>query len=156
MEIVKKYKNYTVVLFYTVITVLVAAGCNTDDLELSDPNGANPETFLESETQVISAVNAIYANLQTQGLWGRHMFFMMDNLSHENSGNPQLEADKQQYLAFSFDASHGAIRAYWESCFRGINKANYIISNEERIQGIQAMSQEAKNKYIGEAKIGRA
>ncbi|RNL84930.1 RagB/SusD family nutrient uptake outer membrane protein [Sinomicrobium pectinilyticum] len=156
MEIVKKYKNYTVVLFYTVITVLVAAGCNTDDLELSDPNGANPETFLESETQVISAVNAIYANLQTQGLWGRHMFFMMDNLSHENSGNPQLEADKQQYLAFSFDASHGAIRAYWESCFRGINKANYIISNEQKIQDILGMSQEAKNKSIGEARFLRA
>ncbi len=119
MEIIRKYKNTTTVLFCALLIAVAMGGCNTDDLELTDPNGANSQTFLESETQVISAVNAIYANLQTQGLWGRHMFFMMDNLSHENSGNPQLEADKQQYLAFSFDASHGGIRAYWESCFRG-------------------------------------
>lgn len=155
MEIIRKYKNTTTVLFCALLIALTTGGCNTDDLELTDPNGANSQTFLESETQVISAVNAIYANLQTQGLWGRHMFFMMDNLSHENSGNPQLEADKQQYLAFSFDASHGGIRAYWESCFRGINKANYIISNEQKIRDIFGMSDEAKNKFIGEARFLR-
>ncbi|MGS2761435.1 RagB/SusD family nutrient uptake outer membrane protein [Sinomicrobium sp. M5D2P9] len=156
MEIIRKYKNYTTILFYTIFTILVAGGCNTDDLELTDPNGADPNSFLETEPQVISAVNAGYANLQTLGLWGRHMFFMMDNLSHENSGNPQLEADKQQYLNFSFDASHGGIRAYWESCYRGINKANYVISNQEKIKSISALSDEAKNNFIAETRFLRA
>lgn len=156
MKIVKKYKQYTTAIFFITLAVIFIEACKTDDLELTDPNGANPEEFLENETQVQAAVNAIYANLQTQGLWVRHMFFMMDNMSHENAGNSQLEADKRQYLEFSFDASHGAIRAYWESCYRGINKANYVISNEEQINAIPDMPQATKDKFLGEARFLRA
>ncbi|MGS2738711.1 RagB/SusD family nutrient uptake outer membrane protein [Sinomicrobium sp. M5D2P17] len=156
MKVIHNYKNHIAVLLYTILIAVVMVGCNADALELSDPNGANPENFLETESQVQSSVNAIYANLQTQGLWGRHMFFMMDNMSHENNGNPQLEADKVQYLDFSFDASHGAIGSYWESCFRGINKANFVISNEEKIRGIAGMSEQNMDKFIGEARFLRA
>lgn len=88
------------------------------------------------------------------------MFFMMDNMAHENGGgNTQLEADKRQYLDFSFDSSHGgAIGAYWESCYRGINKANFVIENSEKINAIlpSVMSDEAKQKALGEAKFLRA
>ncbi len=105
-----------------------------------------------------SAVNAAYANLQTRGLWSRHMFFMMDNMAHENGGNQQLEADKRVYLDFSFDSSHGPIGDYWESCFRGINKANFVIGNAEAINLIAnaQLSPANKAKYVGESKFLRA
>lgn len=156
MKIAKKYKQYTAALFFITLAVVGIEACKTDDLELTNPNELSPETFLQNEVQVQSAVNAAYANLQTRGLWVRHMFFMMDNMSHENAGNSQLEADKRQYLDFSFDASHGAIRAYWESCFRGINKANYVIANAEQIDAIAEMSGATKAKFIGEARFLRA
>ncbi len=132
--------------------------CDEDSLELTNPNQLSPETFFKDEAQVQSAVNAIYANLQTRGLYSRHMFFMMDNMSHENGGNNQLEADKRQYLDFSFDASHGAIGAYWESCFSGINKANFFIGNQEIINEIPSnfLSDSRKAKFVGEAKFLRA
>lgn len=156
MKITKKNIQYTAALFSMALGVMCIEACKTDDLELTNPNELSPETFLQNEVQVQSAVNAVYANLQTQGLWVRHMFFMMDNMSHENAGNQQLEADKLQYLEFSFDASHGAIRAYWESCFRGINKANYVIANAEQINTIAEMSQATRDKFIGEARFLRA
>tara|TARA_R110002050_G_scaffold116847_2_gene233405 strand:- start:67103 stop:68575 length:1473 start_codon:yes stop_codon:yes gene_type:complete len=150
----KKYKLILALLF----GVLVIDSCNENGLELTNPNELSPETFFKTEAQVQSAVNAIYANLQTRGLYTRHMFFMMDNMAHENGGNNQLETDKQQYLDFSFDSSHGAIKAYWDSCFRGINKANFVIGNEALINEIpdSFMNAAQKAKFIGEAKFLRA
>jgi hypothetical protein len=144
-------------LFACLVFLVCFNSCN-DKLEVSNPNQLSPETFFLNEAQVQAAVNAIYANLQTRGLYTRHMFFAMDNMAHENAGNPQLESDKAQYLQFSFDASHGAIRAFWESCYRGINKANFVITNEDKINAIleSELATEKKAKYIGEAKFLRA
>ncbi|MGB3144696.1 MAG: RagB/SusD family nutrient uptake outer membrane protein [Maribacter sp.] len=144
--------------FILCISLVVINACSDKDLELVNPNGLSPETFFKTEAQVQSAVNAVYSNMQTGGLYSRHMFFSQDNMSHENAGNPQLEADKKQYLDFSFDSSHGPIADYWESCFRGINKANFVIGNEESINAIEdgILSPELKAKFVGEAKFMRA
>jgi len=123
------------------------------DLDLTNPNQLSPDTFFKNEIQLQSAVNASYANLQTRGLYARHMYFMMDNMSHENAGNPQLEADKGQYLTFSWPNNHGAIRWYWDNCYRGINKANFAIDNAMLME--EGVSEATKNKYIGEAKFLR-
>ncbi|MBJ2173571.1 RagB/SusD family nutrient uptake outer membrane protein [Aureibaculum sp. A20] len=150
----KKYK-----IIFTIFTMLLLVNaCSEKDLELTNPNQLSPETFFKNAAQVQSAVNAVYANVQTRGLYVRHMFFMMDNMAHENGGNPQLELDKKQYLDFSFDSSHGPIRDYWESCFRGINKANFVIGNEEAINEIpdSFLSAASKAKFISEAKFLRA
>lgn len=140
------------------VCVSATQTCDENDLFLTNPNELSPETYFTNEPQLRSAVNATYATLQTRGLYSRHMFFMMDNMSHENLGNPQLEADKVVYVNFSFDSSHGPIGAYWESCYRGINKANFVISNQEKIDAIPEsfVSQQLKEKYIGEAKFLRA
>ena len=135
------------------ISVLYISSCK--DLDLTNPNQLSPDTFFKNEVQLQSAVNATYPNLQTSGLYARHMYFMMDNMSHENAGNPQLEADKVQYLNFSWTVTHGAIFEYWDNCYRGINKANFAIDNAEAMEpGL--VSDATKMKYIGEAKFMRA
>lgn len=145
-------------MFAGLICLLAFNSCDESKLEVTNPNDLSPETFLLTQSQAQSAVNAVYANLQTRGLYSRHMFFAMDNMSHENAGNPQLEADKLQYLNFSFDPSHGAIRAFWESCYRGISKCNYVIDNEEKMRAIESVdySDAMKDNHIGEAKFMRA
>lgn len=149
-------KNKTILTFLVLIGMTLS--CNEDSLELTNPNELSPDTFLQNPTQVQSALIAAYSNMQTQGLYSRHMFFMMDNMAHENGGNNQLEADKRQYLDFSFDSSHGAIGAYWESCYRGINKANFVIENADTINAIlpSVMPESDKQKALGEAKFLRA
>lgn len=146
-----KYIKY---ILAGLICVVAVNSCKMD-LDLTNPNELSPDTFFKNEVQLKSAVNASYANLQTQGLYSRHMFFMMDNMSHENGGNPQLEADKVEYLNFSWTTNHGAIFMYWDNCYRGINKANFAIANAENMEdGLVAES--TKMKYIGEAKFMRA
>ena len=145
-----KFIKYILTLFICVIAI---NSCKMD-LDLTNPNELSPDTFFKNEVQLESAVNAAYANLQTQGLYSRHMYFMMDNMSHENAGNPQLEADKVQYLNFSWPTNHGAIFSYWDNCYRGINKANFAIVNAEAMEeGL--VKESTKMKYIGEAKFMR-
>lgn len=150
----KKYK--------LILTVLLGAfligSCSTDDLELTNPNQLSPDTFFSNESQVQSAVNAAYANLQPFGLYGRLMFYMMDNMSHEQSGNGQQEGDKVTFADFSFDSSLPSIQDYWDGCYRGINKANFVISNAELINSLPESELSTKNKakYIGEARFLRA
>ncbi|MFO7370759.1 MAG: RagB/SusD family nutrient uptake outer membrane protein [Bacteroidales bacterium] len=154
----KRLKTYLILTLVFSATVLNFS-CDADKLELTNPNELSPDTYFTTEAQVRSAVNSVYGSLQTTSLYNRHQWFGCDNMSHENTGNDQLEADKRQYLNFSFDATHGAIEGYWSSCYRGINKANFVINNAERINTSipdAILSPERKAKYVGEAKFLRA
>lgn len=150
----RKIKYIVVVL----LGILTINSCNDNDLELTNPNQLSPETFFKSEAQVQSAVNAAYANLQTRGLYARHIFFALDNMAQENKGNPQLEGNKKPFLNFSFDASSDIIQFYWETCFLGISKANFVLDNEDKIQALSTsiLTQEKKNKFLAEAHFLRA
>lgn len=138
--------------------IFLINSCDTKDLELTNPNNLSPDTYFKTEAQVQSAVNAAYANLQTQGLYTRHIFFSLDNMAHDNLGNPQLEANKVLFENFTFDSSSDIIETVWGTCYSGINKANFVIQNEAKINEIPngILSQEKKNKFIGEAKFMRA
>lgn len=150
----KKYK----LIFAILLGAFVIKSCSTDNLELTNPNQLSPDTFFSNQSQVEAAVNAAYANLQPFGLYGRLMFYMMDNMSHEQSGNGQQEGDKVTFADFSFDSSNNQIREYWDGCYRGINKSNFVISNSELINALPegTLSAEEKAKYIGEARFLRA
>ncbi len=127
--------------------------CNTDDLELSNPNELSAETFFKRPEQLQSAVDAIYANLQTEALFSRVWYYMYDNMGHEVETNPQHEANKRVYFDFNYNADDGYIFQYWDNCFRGINKANFVIQNEENFENV---TEQQKNQAIGEAKFMRA
>ncbi len=150
-----KKATFILAIFLGISTI---NSCSEKDLELVNPNQLSPETFFANEAQVQSAVNSAYANLQTFALYGRLLFYMMDNMSHENAGNAQQEGDKVTYADFSFDSSNGQIRDYWDSCYRGINKANFVIANESLILEIPdgELSEVRKRKFIGEARFLRA
>jgi len=151
--------NKIILLFFSILTALTTiTACSDNDLNLVDPTNLSPESFFKTEPQVQSSVNAAYANLQTIGLFSRAYFFMYDLMGVDASGNPQLEADKVQYANFSFDSNHANIGDYWESCYRGINKANFVIDNSNIINALPdaTISLEKKNKYISEAKFLRA
>ncbi len=150
----KKYKLILTML----AAIFIINSCSDKDLELSNPNELSPETYFANEAQVQAAVNASYANMQTVALYGRLIWYMMDNMSHEQSGNSAQEADKVTFADFSFDSSNGQIAEFWDTCYRGINKANFVIGNEDRINEIpdSELSAEIKRKFIAEAKFMRA
>ena len=149
-------KNYKIFALFAFVFV-VTQSCDNSDLELVNPNALIPDTYFANEEQVRSAVNASYAQNQVNALYGRLLFYMYDNMGQDNSPNPQQEANKVTYNNFTFDSSNNEIAEYWNSCFRGINKANFVISNIDRINAIQesVLSQTLKDKYLAEARFLR-
>ena len=138
--------------------IFLINSCDTNDLELTNPNTLSPAAFLKTADQVEAAVNAAYANLQTRGLYGRNYFFALDLMGQDAKGNPQLEGNKQPFQNFSFNAGSDIIQYYWESCYLGISRANFVLDNEEKINALPetTLSQERKNKFLGEAHFLRA
>ena len=147
--------KYTVVVLSAIFAI---NSCDTKDLELTNPNELSPETYFKTPAQVEALVNAAYANLQVNGLYGRHTFFALDNMSGENVGNSGLEGNKSPFLNFTFDASSDIIQFYWEACYLGIAKANYVLDNADKINAFpdSALTQERKNKFLAEAHFLRA
>lgn len=141
-----------------VFGIFTTNSCDTSDLELTNPNTLSPDTFFQTETQVQSSVNAAYANLQTRGLYARNLAFAMDLMGQDASPNPQLEGNKKPFHDFSFNAGNDIIQYYWESCFLGISRANFVLDNEEKIKALpdRILRQEKKNKFLGEAHFLRA
>jgi hypothetical protein len=153
----KRLKTYFIpALVFSALVLLFS--CDADKLELTNPNNLSPDTYFKSAAQVQSAVDAIYGSMQTTGMYNRGMWYGNDNMSHENTCNPQQEADKRQWLNFTHDATHSLTEAFWNSCYRGVNKANFVINNAEKINAISEafLPQVMKDKYIGEAKFMRA
>lgn len=150
-------KTHKIILsFFTMCTAMVIiSACSTKDLELVNPNQLSPDTFFVSQAQVEASVNAVYANMQTQGLFTRFYVYSMDLMGGDAAENPQLEPNNQEFARFTFNSNSGNVGDYWESCYRGINKANFVIGNADRINQAP-LSQEQKNKYIAEAHFMRA
>ena len=146
---------------YTIIIlsgIFLINSCNTNDLEQTNPNELSPETFFATAAQVESSVNATYALLQTRGLYSRNYFFAMDLMGQDAKGNPQLEGNKQPFQNFSFNSGSDIIQYYWESCFTGISRANFVLDNAEAINALpeSVLPAQRKNKYLGEAHFMRA
>ena len=154
----KRLKTYFLpALIFSALVLFFS--CNADKLELTNPNNLLPDTFLQTAAQVQSAVDAVYGSLQTTGMYNRGMWYGNDNMSHENTCNPQQEADKRQWLNFTVDATHSLTEAYWNSCYRGINKANFVINSEELMKeriAPELLSDAMREKFIGEARFLRA
>jgi len=138
--------------------IFLINSCDTKDLELTNPNQLSPETFFSTPNQVKASVDATYATLQTIGLYARHYFFALDLMGQEAKGNPQLEGNKAPFQNFSFNSGSDIIQFYWEACFIGISRCNFVLDNEERINALPEaiLSTEMKNKYLAEAHFMRA
>jgi len=154
----KRLKTYFIPALFFSATVIFFS-CNPNKLELTNPNQLSPDTYFTTPAQVQSAVNAVYGEMQTHGMYNRGMWYGNENMGHENTCNSQQEADKRQWLNFTHDATHPLITSYWASCYGGINRANFVITNEEKIKAnipTSLLSDAMRDKYIGEAKFMRA
>lgn len=143
-------------VFASIILFLLLNSCDVDKLKLVNPNELTLETYFKTEAQVQQAVNAVYANLQTDGLYQRTLYYSMDFMAFEqlNTADPIYHV----FLEYTFNANNIFITEYWKRCYAGINRANFVINNEEAINRIPEglMSQVKKAKYLGEARFLRA
>lgn len=135
--------------------VIMLYACNDQVLDKSNPNQLSNETFFQTEDQLESSVNAIYAALQANQLYNREYFFLHDMLSDENVGNPQLEAPRNAVLTYNLTPGNLLIVSVWAGCYRVIHRANLVIANAANVPEVE-ISETARARYKAEAHFLRA
>ncbi len=115
------------ILAIILVGMLLNHSCDEKDIELSNPNVLVEDNFFKSSKDLSTSVNAVYTYLQTAGLYGRYAYYINENLARENIALGNLEADKAQMIAYTFDATNPGFTSYWNDCYQGIARANFVI-----------------------------
>ena len=136
-------------LSFVIVFTFVGFSCQ-DDLELENPNTLTSDTFFKSFEQLQAAVDAIYADFQTEDLFARNWYYIYDNMSGDINATPQHEANKRVFKDWTFLPNDEIIEGYWQNAFRGVNKANFVIFNQDEFENV---TEEQIAQAVGEAKF---
>jgi starch-binding outer membrane protein, SusD/RagB family len=144
------------ILILTVLgTFAFCISCKEDSLDKVNPNEFSTETFYKNGTQIVGAVNSVYASLQSLDLVCREYFFVHDLRSDDcASGGGQLETPRNQLLTGVHDPSNSLLTSVWRGWYRVIHQANQVIENAPKAS--ENVTDELKNRVVGEAKFLRA
>ncbi len=129
--------------------------CDEEELALDNPNAIPTSNFYQTGEQAESAVNAIYAALQTNGMYKREYFYVHDLLSDEYQIGGGLEAQRIQVLDHTFDSSNPLIKDLWNGLYRVVQRSNLVLENVPNVPA-EGLSQELKERFLGEARFLRA
>lgn len=111
-----------------VAALITVVSCD-DEVTLSNLNSIVPETFFKKKSDIEAASAAAYTHLQTQGLYQRYAYILPDLMSDEMT--PSGDENYLPPYSFNLSATNPIVEAYWQSCYKGILIANYVIRNEE-------------------------
>lgn len=146
-------------LFLGLCTLLAVGltACDEDSLLTeTNPNELSAETFYETQAQAEAAVFAVYANLQTIGLYNRRYYFIHDLLSNEAEGMGSLEPDLGQFNTYQVTAGgNPTLSENWKALHRGVQRANLVVQNVPDVPD-QQISEDLRQQFIAEARFLRA
>lgn len=125
--------------------LLMSNGCDESFLSVQPQDRITSVTFWQSENDVKLALNGIYSVLRHRGVYGSGP--TLDAITpyayqwaHWNGKELQIGNGSNT------PASDGLTMERWTMCYQIINRANYFLSNIDKV----ALSDEAKTGYIGE------
>jgi starch-binding outer membrane protein, SusD/RagB family len=129
--------------------------CNESLLDKTNPNEFTPDSFYQTDSHIVGAVNAVYSSLQSLDLFCREYFFLHDMRGDDvASGGGQLETHRAALLGGNHDTSNGVLGQVWRGWYRVIHQANQVIENVPNAP--ETVSAQLKLRVVGEAKFLRA
>ncbi len=143
-------------IYRLLISALLITTTACDDELNQDPITSKVlSNFLQNETEVEEYVNAVYASLQSNGLYGLYLpafgEISSDNTFDEVPAND--DGIYGQLDEFSTLPSNGIVTATWRDSYQGIQKTNVVLN---RIENISFRNENVKQARIGEMKFIRA
>lgn len=133
--------------------ILSLSSCNSDFLDIDNPNEVTNTTFWRSQSDALAGVNACYSQLYKEGTWMRWLSFRYDLTSDEGwSSSPWNElADWTRFAYNNYNFWEGNLQ-HWETFYRGISRSNQVIANVPKIE----MDETLKKQYLAQAYFMRA
>ena len=139
-----------------VATLITVVSCD-DEVTLPNLNSIVPETFFKKKSDIEAASAAAYTHLQTQGLYQRYGYIIPDLMSDEMT--PTGDENFLPPYAYDLSATNSIVEAYWQSCYKGILIANYVIRNETtmlaNLTSVSDYSQTDIDQAVGEGHFMR-
>lgn len=116
-------------LFFTTMSILITlctASCDRDLLETIPTDRVSEEVFWNSPADALSAVNALYLDLDTTNI------FSFDALTEIGHVNQNFAVDAQIALGV-YDGTNSKVNAEWANAYTGIRAVNYFLENVDRV-----------------------
>lgn len=135
---------------------LAAASCKKNFIQLVPISQSSVNVFYNTESDIITAINALYAILQRTGLYSSEYIFAditTDNATTHSAFcvGGYCDFDNLEINAGGTGASR-LLDSRWNNAYAGIYRANMILENIDKA----SISDIIKSRLIGEAKFLRA
>ncbi|MBT1697591.1 RagB/SusD family nutrient uptake outer membrane protein [Fulvivirgaceae bacterium PWU4] len=152
----KFLKHIKIAGMFTLVALL-APGCQ-DFLEENPKDRVATSNYYKTEQDAISAVNAIYAHLNSQsgdtfgGVYHSNFWITMGLASDEMNNNQAGAVNEEQLSNFAYSPQNGVVFDVWKQHYKAITLANIAI---EKIPAIK-MDETLRTRLVNEAKFLRA
>ena len=130
-------------IIISISCLLSVISCSFLDVEIQ--NVTTEDNYYRTEGQLVEALDGIYAILNDSYLYGNHMLGRM-GLSAD-LGYEYYKKDANTVGYYQASTSDVAVTGFWQSCYKGINRANMLLENIDRAEAKDAV----KNRIKGEA-----
>jgi len=144
----------TYIFLILIICVIGLTACE-DELYQSPITDKSADNFFQTEVEIESAVNGVYATLQYFSMYGVYIPIIgeipSDNTFDEvpaNDGGRYGQLDE-----FTTVTNNPVISDLWKNSYRGIQRANTVL---HRIEEVEFEEQNVKSSRVGEMKFIRA
>jgi hypothetical protein len=138
----------TKVILFIITGMCVLMSCNILDVE---PTGTLQEsTYYNTEVELQTALNGVYATLAESYLYGNYMLGRLGLDADE--GYNCYSSDVGSVSQYSASPSDDKILSYWRRLYEGINRANLLLANVDK----PAMDSTKRVDIKGQAKFLRA
>ena len=141
----------SIIYFLSTIVIIFSSACKKT-LDITNPNGPDETNFWKTANDALAGVNAVYANNYRNGLYPRWLGLLMNPRSDDGWGSSGWDQifNVTNFKTPFYDAE--PINHAWAHHYRGIYRANQVITNVPSIQ----MDETLKKRYLAEAKFWRA
>ena len=135
---------------FCITTLVLLSGCEKF-LTHDHPTDVDDEIWWNTEANITSALNSIYAGIP-DGSSGRQLMFL-DAMSDNAVARQSLRGDYESYVKGIQGSNWGVGTGIWDDDYRDIRRANRFLENIDRAYlPVEAL----KTQYIYEAKALRA
>jgi starch-binding outer membrane protein, SusD/RagB family len=140
-------------LMIIICSTILLTNCNTDNLELENPNQITSSTYWKTEDDVNASLAATYSLLRdiNGGFWGVRGIELGNGRGDDFFIRNDVSS-LYQLSTFTNTADNGTANDLWNISYRAIFRANQIMENIDRVDKLDEVK---KKQYVAEAKFLR-
>lgn len=138
-------------ILYALLLSLFFVSCSESVLNVQNENKYDGASFFTNATSYTEASTAMYTPLLFQGMFSREWYFTFDLLGNDAEKNFPLQGSLLTFPNYTHDANAQELNYTFNSCYKMVFRANFVIDQIEKWQSTNASDLALKTRITGEA-----